>query len=246
MKKIIKITDLEKASYSMTEVLEILEFKNHRKLSPSVRRFPPVGWVYFQKYRTFGSSNLSKRMSLQSFVETFYPSALREAQSLGLADNVLTTYEIALIYHYSDLGFESVNEALRNNTSNPQLRQYAQFLVECLEKTPDYQDVVFRGEALTQTQKQRYINAYEHSIPIQIPTFFSTSKSELIGNQFSKRNTLLTIFSKTGKEIERFAKFGIHSGQNEKEVLFVPSCSFEVLEVSISSSITLITLGFPL
>lgn len=114
--------------------------------------------------------------------------------------------------------------------------------MECLEKIPDYQDVVFRGESLTQTQKQRYIDAYEHSNPIQIPTFFSTSKSQLIANQFSKRDTLLTIFSKTGKEIERFAKFGIHSGQNEKEVLFVPNCSFEVLEVSISSSNTLITL----
>lgn len=138
--------------------------------------------------------------------------------------------------------FESVNEALRNKNLNPQLQQYAQFLVECLEKVPDYQDVVFRGESLTQTQKQRYIDAYEHSTLIQIPTFFSTSKSQLIANQFSKRDTLFTIFSKTGKEIERFAKFGIHSGQNEKEVLFVPNCSFEVLEVSISSSTTLITL----
>lgn len=39
MKKIIKISDLEKTSYSMAEVADLLGFKNNRKLYQFLRRY---------------------------------------------------------------------------------------------------------------------------------------------------------------------------------------------------------------
>ena len=49
-----------------------------------------------------------------------------------------------------------------------------------------------------------------------------------------------TIISQTGKDIEKFTKYGFHSGQNEKEILFRPNRKFAVLEVSKLEGSTLI------
>jgi hypothetical protein len=50
------------------------------------------------------------------------------------------------------------------------------------------------------------------------------------------------IIGKSGKEIEKFAKYGEHHPQNEKEVLFRPNIRFKVLEITKSDNYTLITL----
>jgi len=50
------------------------------------------------------------------------------------------------------------------------------------------------------------------------------------------------IISHNGKLIEQFAKYGLHSGQNEKEVLFKPNCKFNILEVTKENGYTLITM----
>lgn len=53
-------------------------------------------------------------------------------------------------------------------------------------------------------------------------------------------NTLFIINSKTGKDIEKIAKFGYKNIYNEYEVLFLPNRKFEVLEVDESSNDLLI------
>ncbi len=148
---------------------------------------------------------------------------------------------MAIIYHYSDSGYENINNTLIENKviiTNSHVR----FLCETLNKLPDHQDVVFRGVDFNTSQKQRYIDALNGNTPIQEFSFFSTSRSELIANSFSKGDTLFMIFSKTGKQIEKFSKFGLYSGQNEKEVLFLPNTTFEVLDVLQSTTKTTIIL----
>ncbi len=180
-------------------------------------------------------------MELSDFVEQNLPSTLATVKRLKLIDDVLNIFEIALIYHYTDEGFEFVNESLIKD-KGVITNVYAQFLVYTLQKLPNYQKLVFRGTLLNKSQKQRYIEAVTQSITIQEPIFLSTSKSELTANLFSKGDTLFTIFSKTGKQIEKFSKFGLNSGQNEKEVLFIPNTTFEVLDVTKEDSKTLIIL----
>lgn len=180
-------------------------------------------------------------MSLSDFVERRLSTALKEVRGQGLTDEVLSIYEITLVYYYTESGYENTNEILIQNNGTI-TTHYAQFLADTLRKLPDYQSIVFRGANLLASQKQRYIVANQENILITEPLFLSTSRSEIIANLFSKGNTLFTIFSKTGKQIEKFSKFGLYSGQNEKEVLFLPNTKFEVLDVTQSTSKTLIVL----
>ncbi|PLK44335.1 ADP-ribosyltransferase domain-containing protein [Emticicia sp. TH156] len=180
-------------------------------------------------------------MELEDYVIRHLSSALAAVQKLDLSDARLTSFEIALIYHYSEEGYESTNELLIKSNGNL-MSDYARFLSLTLQKLPAYNQLVFRGCQLNKLQKQRYIEAFNSRTTIQEPLFLSTSKSSLIGNLFSKGDTLFTIYGKSGRDIENFSKFGVKSGQNEKEVLFLPNTSFEVLAVTKSGTKTLITL----
>lgn len=180
-------------------------------------------------------------MQITEFVIQNLPSLLQQVYNQGIVDDVLDIYEITLIYHYTDSGYERVNETLIQNkgiiTSD-----YERFLLSALKKLPPYQGVVFRGTTLNRSQMNKYVHALNLNTLIQEPLYLSTSRSELIANSFSRGNTLYTIFSKTGKSIEKYAKFGLLSGQNEKEVLFLPNTQFEVLDVTYIDSQTLIIL----
>lgn len=169
------------------------------------------------------------------------PLRFKKCKGQDLTNEVLSIYEIAMIYHYSDSGYEYLNENLIKNKGMI-TTDYEQFLAETLQKLPSYQNAVFRGTTLNKPQKQRYIEALSTNKVIQEYYFLSTSISEIVANLFSKGDTLFTIFSKTGKQIEKFSKFGLYSGQNEKEVLFLPNATFEVLAVSQVNSKTLIIL----
>ena len=178
---------------------------------------------------------------LTDFVEKTLFSTLQEIEWKQLKDEILNVYEIALIYHYSESGYENINEILIKN-NGAVTTEYAQYLTQILLQLPDYQQVVFRGTTLNKTQKQKYLAAFEQNLIVQEPFFLSASKSESIADSFSKGDTLFTIFSKTGKQIVKFCKFGLNSGQNEKEVLFLPNTNFEVLAVTKHNSKTLIIL----
>ena len=50
---------------------------------------------------------------------------------------------------------------------------------------------------------------------------------------------LFIIKSRKGKDIEKFAKFGIDSQQNEQEILFQPNAKFKVLDILGQDEITI-------
>ncbi|WP_028523932.1 ADP-ribosyltransferase [Runella limosa] len=141
---------------------------------------------------------------------------------------LLTNFEKAIIYKYSDTGYEDVNELLRLNQGQ-NLPLFAQLLNECLSKLPDYEGVVYRGEDLSKMQAEIYISAFANGQVITKRQFFSSSRSKQIANMFGK--TSVKIYSKTGKMIEHIANFGINDSQNEREVLFRCNTSFEVVDI---------------
>lgn len=57
----------------------------------------------------------TQTMSLSDFVEQKLFTTLQEVRSQGLTDEVLSIYEIALIYYYTETGYEHVNELLIQN-----------------------------------------------------------------------------------------------------------------------------------
>ena len=112
-------------------------------------------------------------------------------------------------------------------------------LENTLRKLPNYKGLVFRSANLTDAELERYEDAYEKNTILVEHSFISTSKSIGIANMYGK-GCQFTIISITGKEIEKFTKYGFYSCQNEKEILFRPNRKFTVLEVTKLNDSTLI------
>lgn len=143
----------------------------------------------------------------------------------------LTVFEKSLIYKYSEDGYEMANETLRQ-TKGIEMNDFAKLLFIILGKLPDYKGLVYRNVDLTQTQLRRYQKAFSENKPVKEYAFVSTSKSSLIAGQYGG-NTAFKIFSRTGKSIDKIAKFGVHNpAPNEQEVLFRANRIFKVLQIS--------------
>lgn len=141
---------------------------------------------------------------------------------------VLNIFEKAIIYKYSNDSYENLNEILRNNKGQNN-SEFGILLEKCLNKLPNHKGLVYRGVFLNPEEKNRYLLAMANNSPIIENTFVSTTKSRLIAMGFG--TTLFRIYSKSGKEIEKIATFGLHNPPSEQEVLFKPNKSFRVLEV---------------
>lgn len=113
----------------------------------------------------------------------------------------LTVYEKAVIYKYTEDGYENVNELLRSS-KGMKSNEFASVLNNSLTKIDNYEGQVFRCADLNVFELEKYVKAEKEGIPITEYTFISTTKSELTALAFGK-NTKFVIYSKTGKEIEK-------------------------------------------
>lgn len=152
----------------------------------------------------------------------------------------LTLYEKAIIYKYTNDGFEEINELLRNFKGNKN-NVFGRFLNRSLSKLPNFEGLVYRAAQLSKLELDRYVIAFKDNSIIKEFTFVSTSKSRLIAMAY-RGNVVFRISSRTGKDIEKISKFGEYGFSNEKEVLFRSNRNFKVLEVTEESDYTLITM----
>ncbi|PWK28904.1 ADP-ribosyltransferase exoenzyme [Arcicella aurantiaca] len=137
----------------------------------------------------------------------------------------LTVYEKAIIFKYSEDGYEDLNEKLRLS-GGKDISIFGILLDECLNKLPDYQGRVYRGVSLNKYDLNRYLEAFQNNILITESFFISTSESQLASRMFG-RNVQFQIISKKGKSIREIAKF-----EDEREVLFRHNTCFEILDIS--------------
>ena len=107
-------------------------------------------------------------------------------------------------------------------------------------KLPSYNFIVYRGVRRTTARLKKYQNALESRTILTEHAFMSTSKSRSIALQYGR--ILFRIFSKNGKLVEIFSKFGINSATNEQEVLFMSNSKFAVLNVEDINNYVEITL----
>ncbi len=147
--------------------------------------------------------------------------------------NELNVYEETLIYYYTIEGYEKLNEDLINGKEN----EYEKYLNEVLDKLPNYEEIVHRGIELSQRQIERYKSAFRNNDKIIELAFTSSSKSQLTANEYSRASVIMSIISKTGKEIEMYSKYDY-----EQEVLFKSKSAFQVLSVDESERIVEIIL----
>ncbi|UYZ63948.1 ADP-ribosyltransferase domain-containing protein [Hymenobacter weizhouensis] len=172
---------------------------------------------------------------LHTFVSQHLPDALRAVQTgrRATAHPELTLLDKALIYHYSEGGYEPLNQHLHTNGGH-NTSLFGMGLVAALGKLPPYVGEANSGVYLSPGQLQQYRVYAQNGQPVSWPAFLSASLRITIARQYlhaSGKNCLFSIQSRTGRLIEQISKFGV-DGQNEYEVLFVPNTQFEVLEVA--------------
>ncbi|MBS1532784.1 MAG: hypothetical protein JSU01_20950 [Bacteroidetes bacterium] len=179
---------------------------------------------------------------IEKYAKEFLANEIQTIEQSGrineLAD--LTVFEKAFILKYSNDGFESLNEQLRNSEGE-NIPQFGKLLESCLNKLNNFDGVVYRGANLTDLELNKYIDANTANEPLKEFAYISASKSRLIAMEF-RGNVLFRIYSRSGKEIEKIAMHGIYGAPNEKEVLFKPNRRFNVLEVTQQAGYSLITL----
>ena len=168
---------------------------------------------------------------LENYVKDKLVAELNEIENSerGKCSLPITKYERAIIYKYTDDGFESLNESLREGR---QISDFGNFLHYSLEKLPNYGGICYRSIKSTDVSLNEYYNALKTGGIICEKSFLSCSKSKLLALYFSN-SPLFIIKSKSGKDIEKIAKFGLYdmSGQNEKEILFKHNSKFKVLDI---------------
>jgi hypothetical protein len=183
---------------------------------------------------------MAKQSKLVKYVEDYLGYELNAISSGPIAQvkSVLSLAERALIYKYSADGYESVNEALRKSRGKDNTT-FGELLGITLKKLPDHKGLVYRNVNLSSAELAVYIDACEKSTILVEHSFISASRSISVASMFGG-NCRFTMISQSGKAIEEFAKYGIDSGQNEREVLFGPNSKFDVLEVTKMNDHTLI------
>lgn len=159
----------------------------------------------------------------------------REIQEIENSNrlNVLTElsiYEKAIILKYSEDGYLDLNEKLLLSEGE-NISIFGLILDECLEKLPDYQDVVYRGDSLTMFEINQYNHRFVNQEYYEEYFFFSSSKSKNKAYEYAKPHknefsVIFIIFSKRGKDISSLAKYEI-----EREILFRYNSRFNVINI---------------
>lgn len=186
---------------------------------------------------------------LSTYIEQANPEALRQVQTGGYATALpaLTTAEKALLYHYTEDGYDALNADLH---ASPQaaLLGVGQGLVAALAKLVPHVGEAFSGVWLRPSELQFYRACQLSGTPVRWPAFLSASLKSSIAMWYlrtGQKNCLFVMQSKNGRLIEAVSKYGIHGqapGQNEYEVLFAPQTEFDVLAIEEERAYTRITL----
>ncbi len=167
---------------------------------------------------------------------------IKEVENSARINNLpnLSVFEKAAILKYTEDGFEYLNEKLRKSEGKEKT-DFGKIIDQSLAKLDDFKGLVYRCVTLTKRELQLYRDAFDLGNPITEYAFLSTSKSKTTAYMFGK-NTVFKIYSRTGKDIQKIAKFGSDHPQNEQEVLFRKGRSFHILDISKEDSRTLITM----
>ena len=170
-------------------------------------------------------------MTTEEYVKEYLFREIKEIENSHRLNVLteLTVYEKAIIYKYSEDGYLDLNEKLRLSEGKD-ISTFGLLLDECLGKLPDYQDVVYRGDSLTNTKIDQYHKRFMSQESYKESFFFSSSKSRSKAYEYAKKRqgtkaVLFRIISKHGKEIEYISKYN-----SESEVIFSFETDFRVLD----------------
>lgn len=164
-------------------------------------------------------------MTVEEYATTYLEREIKIIETSHRKDVVkqLNTFEKAIIYKYTDDGYDDLNETLRISKGE-NITLFGTLLAECLDKLPNFIGTVFRSENLARHEWEEYSLAFTNNSIITKHGFTSTSKSQLSANKFG--NYRFEIFVQKGKNIEKIAKY-----DDEKEVVIRYDTNFMVVSI---------------
>lgn len=164
-------------------------------------------------------------MTVEEYATTYLEREIKIIQTSHRKDVLtqLNVFEKAIIYKYTEDGFDDLNETLRISKGE-KITLFGTLLAECLDKLPDFIGTVFRSENLAPHEWDEYLLAFANDNLITKHSFTSTSKNQLSANRFGTYR--LEIFVQKGKDIEKIAKY-----DDEKEVIIRYNSNFRVVNV---------------
>ena len=164
-------------------------------------------------------------MTVEEYATTYLKNEIRIIENSHRKDVLteLTVFEKAIIYKYTEDGYDDLNEKLRASKGK-NITPFGTLLIECLNKLPNFDEIAYRGVNLTLAEFQKYNDALENGEIITEFSFISSSNSLYVGNAYGE--VLFKIFSQKGKKVEQVSKY-----PNEKEVIFRCNSKFRVFEI---------------
>jgi hypothetical protein len=138
------------------------------------------------------------------------------------AEQPLATGDLSALAHYTGLGHEDLNGALRNGTMDASQEARVEALNHALQKLPPHHGPVFRGTHLPDGELARY----QPGVVVTELAFVSTSVDPAVARFAAfAGNVEFKILSKTGRDISSVSMF-----PTEREVLFPTGVQFYVLD----------------
>lgn len=186
---------------------------------------------------------------IHAYAASYLPTELALVQSGGYATAhpELTPAEKALVYHYTDTGSGALNRALHQHGGIIETTQ-GYGLAATLTKMPAYKGPAYSAALWNSVDLAVLLRkAASGDTPFNLdivrwPAFLSASRSLAVAQQhlnYSPKNCLLIISSKTGRHIEALSRYGPNGpdpAMNEREILFLPGTRFEVVAVRPATS----------
>jgi hypothetical protein len=168
-------------------------------------------------------------MGLEEYANEYLEREIKIVERFNAQYPFLSIYEKAIIYKYTDDGFESLNEQLRKSNGE-NISEFGIYLKNALVKLPSNSKLAFRGVDLSESQHHYYLNGFQKGELVEEHSFISASLSERTAWMFGK--TRFRIFSNNWKDISSLTKY-----IDEKEVILCYNIKFKVLDYYIENNI---------
>ena len=188
-------------------------------------------WSLTPNYRDSGVELSAKSKELYQRLAGFDSSQTRGADGKWGSEGgpkELTETDVQSIEYYTKNGYKQINGQLISGQNNkPETTRAINRLNEALEKIPNYEGTVYRGDSFDSDNKWfSFLNSIKNKEVFTYKGFMSTSEEKDVTQGFDtifKGAAIFRINSKTGKSIKDFS-----DNYNELEVLFKPNTSFRI------------------
>ncbi len=139
--------------------------------------------------------------------------------------DILTSDDLSALNHYTGLGYQDLNDALRSDALDASQHARVEALNNALQKLPPYNGPVIRGTNLP----PEVLAQYRPGEVITEDAFLSTSTNAAVARSPSfVGNVEFRIMSSTGRDVSSFSVF-----PGEQEILFPSGTTFYVVSKTV-------------